>query len=456
MEGRNLTSIKLTLNGAQAWASVEGPLTSGMVGIPVTIEYGESWDGLTKNLMCRCSPWGSDDGEIRTILNVGTGSTVAHEVMQAGMYLYLGVEGFSSDGKLVIPTTWARCGKIEYGANTGDDPTADPELPIWGQLQTEMEQLRQDILAPELRDELNGYVQSAARAADTAQTYAEKANTSADSAAALANGALLAQEAAEAAAERAEAAAVPGTSLCLTVETITVGEESGEAVPVTGITLDYTSLSLKAGDMMQLAAMVTPVNATNTAVIWETSDGNVATVSDGLVTARAEGNAVITARSAENSSITATCAVSVAAAESGGGETAGQKIQFSTLELTPGGFKGDGTSHELSSTYHVVIPYTEGMQIRTLWNGAWNAGTYPAILVLHNGTYTAVPAEYALNDDGSKKTMTVEGKVPNLASATLTGYAAGSDIIVGMLIGTTDATTMDETDYLYYIPGGES
>lgn len=230
-----MTSIKLILTGAHAWASVEGPLTSGMVGIPVTIEYDEPWNGLTKNLMCRCSPWNSNDGEVRTILNVGETSTVAHEVMQAGMYLHLGVEGFSSDGTLVIPTTWARCGKIEYGANTCDDPSTEPELPIWNQLQTEVEQIKRDGYTQEQIDEIQAYVQaasqsasSAARAkesamassnlassyvntarnsADSAQTYAENANASASSAANLANGALQAQRAAEAAAERAEAAA---------------------------------------------------------------------------------------------------------------------------------------------------------------------------------------------------------------------------------------------------------
>ena len=156
-----MTSIKLTVTGAEAWASVTGILTSGMVGIPVTIEYDEAWNGLTKNLMCRCSPWGSDDGEIRTRLNVGEASTVAHEVMQPDMYLYLGVEGFSADGTLVIPTAWAKCGKIEYGANTCEDPSTDPELTVWNQIQNEMEQIRQDVIPPELVAEIKGYAQSA-------------------------------------------------------------------------------------------------------------------------------------------------------------------------------------------------------------------------------------------------------------------------------------------------------
>ena len=34
-----MTSIKLTVTGASARAEVDGLLTSGMVGIPVTISY---------------------------------------------------------------------------------------------------------------------------------------------------------------------------------------------------------------------------------------------------------------------------------------------------------------------------------------------------------------------------------------------------------------------------------
>ena len=72
----------------------------------------------------------------------GEAATVAHEVMQANTILYLGVEGFSSDGKLVIPTLWASCGSIDPGANTCEDPTTDPELSVWNQLQTELEQIK--------------------------------------------------------------------------------------------------------------------------------------------------------------------------------------------------------------------------------------------------------------------------------------------------------------------------
>lgn len=176
-----MTSILLTVNGAEAQASVSGTLTSGMVGVPVTIKYDETWEGLTKNLVCRCSPWGSTDGEYRAILNVGETATVSHEVMLPDMYLYLGLEGYSDDGKLVMPTTWASCGKIEYGANTCDDPSTDPELPVWNQLQIEMEKTKEYVLTPEQAVNIQSYAQTATRAAEEARQAAEEAKQAVES-----------------------------------------------------------------------------------------------------------------------------------------------------------------------------------------------------------------------------------------------------------------------------------
>ena len=138
-----MTSITLNVTGARIRAAVNGPLTSGMVGIPVTIRYDDSWNGLTKNLVCRCGKWGPDKGDTRTVLNIGKTATVAHEVMQADMHLYLGIEGYSANGKLVIPTTWADCGKIQHGANAGTDPSTNPKLPVWAQMQAEIKQIKQ-------------------------------------------------------------------------------------------------------------------------------------------------------------------------------------------------------------------------------------------------------------------------------------------------------------------------
>ena len=107
---------------------------------------------------------------MRTILNVDQTAVVAHEVMQAGQYLHLGVEGFREDGTLVIPTTWARCEEvIHYGANVDADPSADPTLPMWNQLQAQIEQINRDGITQEKLDEINGCVEAAAHSATRAE-----------------------------------------------------------------------------------------------------------------------------------------------------------------------------------------------------------------------------------------------------------------------------------------------
>lgn len=134
-----MTSILLTVTGAEARAEVEGILTSGMVGVPVTIRCDGAWTGLTKNLVCRCGQC----GPARTVAGVEDAAAVAPEALEAPKRLYLGLEGYNSDGSLVIPTTWADCGPIEEGAAVDADPAADPSLPFWGQLQTEVRLLRE-------------------------------------------------------------------------------------------------------------------------------------------------------------------------------------------------------------------------------------------------------------------------------------------------------------------------
>lgn len=81
-------------------------------------------------------------------------------------------------------------------------------------------------------------------------------------------------------------------------------------VSVTGISLSSSSLSLQEGNTETLTATVTPENATNTSVTWSTSDEQVATVAEGVVTAVAEGTAIITAKT-NDGGFEATCTVTV-------------------------------------------------------------------------------------------------------------------------------------------------
>lgn len=140
-----MTNIKLIVNGAKARAEVDGILTSSSIGIPVAIQYDSTWDGLTKNLVCTSGKWGPT-GKPRTILNIESSAAVAHEVMIADNHLYIGVEGRSADGALVICTVWADCGTIFPGVEANADPSVQPTLPIWAQLQKDILELKQNNL----------------------------------------------------------------------------------------------------------------------------------------------------------------------------------------------------------------------------------------------------------------------------------------------------------------------
>ena len=83
-------------------------------------------------------------------------------------------------------------------------------------------------------------------------------------------------------------------------------------VEVTGISLSQTSLTLYSGATQQLAATVSPANATDGSVTWTSSNPKVATVdSSGKVSAVSEGAAIITAVTANGKSASCTVAVKV-------------------------------------------------------------------------------------------------------------------------------------------------
>ena len=84
----------------------------------------------------------------------------------------------------------------------------------------------------------------------------------------------------------------------------------GDWIPVTGISLDKSSATLTTGGTVKLSAALAPSTASETGVIWRSSNESVATVSDGAVTGVAPGTATITAKSADGG-YTATCNVSV-------------------------------------------------------------------------------------------------------------------------------------------------
>lgn len=90
----------------------------------------------------------------------------------------------------------------------------------------------------------------------------------------------------------------------------TMSGNKTENVEPQGISLDKTTVELTVGDSEALVATITPSNATNKSVVWKSDKEDVATVSDGKVTAKSVGTATITA-STSDGKYKATCKVTV-------------------------------------------------------------------------------------------------------------------------------------------------
>ena len=82
------------------------------------------------------------------------------------------------------------------------------------------------------------------------------------------------------------------------------------------ITLNESASFMKVGNTLVLSAIVTPVDASNTALVWSSSDETIATVDTaGRITALKSGQTTITARAKDGSGVTANCVIVVSKAQ---------------------------------------------------------------------------------------------------------------------------------------------
>lgn len=134
----NIANIKV--GNVFACASECKPITSGMVGVTVIFEYTDSlWDGLNKTAVFTAG------GVTRDVLNAESEVVVPAEVLaHPAQRLYVGVYGTDAEDNLVIPTIMTPVGMIMPGADPSGDEASDPELPIWAQLQADIEALKQN------------------------------------------------------------------------------------------------------------------------------------------------------------------------------------------------------------------------------------------------------------------------------------------------------------------------
>lgn len=113
-----MTSIKIIASGSSISATLDGKITSGMIGVPVNIEYDDQWAGMNKTAFFRVGNF------VRKRDSVGVFTTVPWEVLRKhGAKLEIGLEGRDADNNVVMPTIWCVVGTVHQGAQ-GDVPAA--------------------------------------------------------------------------------------------------------------------------------------------------------------------------------------------------------------------------------------------------------------------------------------------------------------------------------------------
>ena len=139
-----MTQIKVRVDHAVAQAELTGVLTSRMVGVPVRFEFGPVWEGLIKAAVFQGS------GASVVVMLFRTDEVeVPYEVLMApGSTLRIGVEGRSSTGELVIPSTMVEVGKILEGADPHGTEPGEPTDPVWAQIMAKLEELEAGMQTP--------------------------------------------------------------------------------------------------------------------------------------------------------------------------------------------------------------------------------------------------------------------------------------------------------------------
>lgn len=112
-------------------------LTEGQVGAKVHFSFNDHWTNMKKSAVFkRCgktivltdTEW---DGE--------TAPVPPEMTEKAGQLVHVGVYGVSEDGKQITPTLYAPLGVVAKGAKPDGDPSTDPTLPVWAQIQGDLD-----------------------------------------------------------------------------------------------------------------------------------------------------------------------------------------------------------------------------------------------------------------------------------------------------------------------------
>ena len=227
--------------------------------------------------------------------------------------------------------------------------------------------------------------------------------------------------------------AVSEGTATITVSSV-AGEESASCdvtvtapeVPVTGVTLNKDEITMVENETVTLTATVSPDNATDPTVTWTSSDEDVATVIDGVVTGVSAGTATITAKAG---TVSATCEVTV---------TEEEKPE---ADVTFIGGDDENPIAEVTSVVETIVDANDKetkvatITVDSTWiNNEGEVEDTPCVVVVKNSDGSYERLEAKPNKDGSYSfvkegyTEDMEFFVVVKGDANLDGVFDGSDI----------------------------
>lgn len=150
-------------------------------------------------------------------------------------------------------------------------------------------------------------------------------------------------------------------------------------VAISSIKLNISSTTLNAGDHINLVASISPSDATNKEILWSSNNSSIASVTNGMVTAKAKGTAVITAKTVNGK--TATCTIIVRGESFDNSINSQNNNTINVPTNNTNNIPNNDQAHNNISRIHFI-----------------HTGSSDCILIESNGLYGLVDAAEGYND----------------------------------------------------------
>ncbi len=210
-----------------------------------------------------------------------------------------------------------------------------------------------------------------------------------------------------------------------------------EPTKVSSIELSETEKTLTVGEIFELSATILPNEAANKTLAWSSSDEEIASVSNGAITALSPGECDITCKSSDGSDISAICHITVQAPEQ----------YWLSVILPNGNFAINATDLDM---VNLKITPDEGYVINSITldgeEQSHNDGEIALPKLTHNSTLNIVFASgisanvKAVNEDSAPLKVMVSNR-----TVAIQGLATNQNIYVYDTNGSLIKVTTDDT-----------